>query len=145
MATANPYYDYYVHQMGSGDYYRSHIAVQRGKGWLGNLLRSAWSYLKPVATSAAKHVGREMLSTGANIVRDSLDNPDQRLSDILKTRGKEGLVKLRERTPDILAGRGRRPKARKRLARQTPVRRRVRRTPRKQTAAIRDIFSPVSP
>ena len=76
MATTNPYYQYYVEQMGSGDYYRSHIGIQRGHGWFGNLFRNAWSFLRPLATNAVKAVGKEALYTGSNIVHDAIDNPN---------------------------------------------------------------------
>lgn len=146
MASANPYYEYYVQQMGSGDYYRSHIAVQRGRGWLGNLFRNAWGYLRPLAASAAKHIGAEVLHTGSNIVRDAMDNPSRPIGEIAKIRSKEGFNNLATRAPDILAGRGGR---KRRATRQSPVRRRERRTPRqlpsRKPPAIRDLFSPPSP
>lgn len=146
MAASNPYYAYYLQQIGSGDYYKSHITVQRGRGWLGNLFRSAWSYLRPLATSAAKHVGAEALHTSSNIVRDAMENPSLPLSEIAKLRGREGLNKLASRAPDILAGRGGRQRLKKRVKRQTLPRRRERRTvPKKQFPAIRDLFSPPSP
>lgn len=138
MATANPYYQYYVAQMGSGDYYRSHIAVQRGRGWLGNLFKSAWTFLRPLATTAAKSVGKEMLLTGSNIVHDAITNPDTPLGDIAKTRGQEGFKRLSDR---VQSGKGVR---KRRAGRQTAARRRGGRT-RRRVPAIRDLFSPPSP
>lgn len=138
MATANPYYQYYVEQMGSGEYYRSHIAVQRGRGWLGTLFKNAWSFLRPLATTAAKSVGKEMLLTGSNIVHDAITNPDTPLGDIAKARGQEGFKRLSDR---VQSGKGVR---KRRAARQTAARRRGRRT-RRPVPAIRDLFSPPSP
>lgn len=139
MATTNPYYQYYVEQMGSGDYYRSHIGIQRGHGWFGNLFRNAWSFLRPLATNAVKAVGKEALYTGSNIVHDAIDNPNTPLAQIAKERSREGFKRLAER---VQSGKGVR---KRRAPRQTAVRRRTERTPRRRAPAIRDLFSPPSP
>lgn len=139
MASTNPYYQYYVEQMGSGPYYRSHIGIQRGHGWLGNLFRNAWSFLRPLATNAAKAVGKEVLYTGSNIVHDAIDNPDTPLAQIAKERGMEGLKRISER---VQSGKGVR---KRRAIRQTAARRRTERTRHRRVPAIRDLFSPPSP
>ena len=149
MAGENPYFAYYEAQMGSGalPYYHSRFTVQGGRGWIGNLFRGAWSYLRPLLGTA----GAEAVRTGTNIVRDVMANPSEPIKEIAKRRGREGLSNLAHRAGDSLSGRGVRVR-RKRLA-QKQLGRRGRRNAavtapqyrRNLVPAIRDLFSPPSP
>jgi hypothetical protein len=153
MASENAYYLYYKRQQeGSGavePYYRSHFGVQSGRGWLGNLMGSAWSYLRPILNSAAKEIGSEFRNTGSNILGD------------VKQRGREGVSRLVEKAVTSLSGGGARRK-RKRVQSKTPGRKRritpatVPKKRRKKKGkntpglaappgSIRDIFSPPTP
>lgn len=166
MASANPFYDYYASQVGGGGssspYYRSSFRVQAGRGWFGNLFRSAWSYLSPLVRNAAKHAGAEALNVGSNIMKEVIANPNETVRGVVGRHGKDGLMSIakaaasgaRSGMTEGQSGKGRRTRrqstVRRRQARVAPSRGVVRRSRRKHppppsASTIRDIFSPPSP
>lgn len=160
MATANPFFAYYASQTGGGSalpYYSSKFRVQAGRGWFGNLFRSAWSYLRPLVSNAAKHAGAEALHVGSNIMQDVLANPDESMKSVIGRHGKDGLISIAKaaaagaRPSKGQSGRGRstrrqsgprRRQARVAVSRGVPRRRKQ---PPPSASTIRDIFSPPSP
>lgn len=157
MATQNPFYIYYTSQLGGSalPYYQSRFGVQGGRGFLGNLFRDAWSYLRPILGSAAKQVGAETLNAGSNILREVIASPNEPVKEIAKRHGRAGLANLAASAHRKLSGRGRRKRQSSsgpRRARAVPAKvkrtgRSARRPPAQnpRTSTIRDIFSPVSP
>lgn len=160
MATDNPFFVYYASQAGAGSslpYYSSKFRVQAGRGWFGNLFRSAWSYLRPLVSSAAKHAGAEALHVGSNIMQDVLANPNEPVRSVIGRHGKEGLMSIAKaaaagaRTSNGQSGKGRsnrrqlgsrRRQTRVAVSRGVPRRRKQ---PPPSASTIRDIFSPPSP
>lgn len=166
MASANPFFAYYASQTGSGGggggsslpYYSSKFRVQAGRGWFGNLFRSAWSYLRPLVSNAAKHAGAEALHVGSNIMQDVLANPNESMKSVIGRHGKEGLMSIAKaaaagaRPSSGQSGKGRgtrrqsgprRRQARVAVSRGVPRRRR--KQPPPSASTIRDIFSPPTP
>lgn len=164
MASNNAYYKYYSAQLGGGTvpYYHSKFIVQGGHGWFGNIFRSAWGLLRPLA----KHIGSEALNTGGNIMREAMSAaPQADIREIVKRQGREGLANLAQKAASTLRGRGGGCHRKRRRRAQTPAVRRGRRTTaavaaaatprrrrrrRKKTSTssapgIRDIFSPPTP
>jgi len=97
MASANPFFAYYASQTGGGaplPYYSSRFRVQAGRGWFGNLFRSAWSYLRPLVSNAAKQAGAEAMHVGSNIMQDVLANPNEPMKSVIGRHGKEGLMSI---------------------------------------------------
>jgi hypothetical protein len=148
MASENAYYMYYKRQQeGSGalePYYRSHFGVQAGRGWLGNLFGSAWGYLRPILSSAAKELGAEARNTGTQILQD------------VRQRGREGVSRLADKAVASLSGAGARRKRKRQQSNSAGRKRRITPPPKKKrrkknqgaaapqppTPSIRDIFSP---
>jgi hypothetical protein len=81
------YTRYYVGQSGGGSIgplYNASFRVQRGNG-LGSFFRGLFRFVKPLLYSGAKAVGREVLSTGSNILTDILNkDPEQPVGTIFK-------------------------------------------------------------
>ena len=166
MDALNPYFAYYAGQDGGAGhpYYRSRFRVQAGRGWFGNLLKSAWSFLRPLASGAAKHAGKEALKIGSNVVQDVLANPNDSIRQAVSRHGKEGLMQIAKAASvgasaaraegKAQTGQGRpnhrQSSIRRRRARITPLRRGAQARPRLRRGPtsvppIRDIFSPPSP
>jgi len=175
MERVNPYYAYYTAQIGGGGsslpYFRSRFRVQAGRGWFGNLFRSAWSHLSPLVSNAAKHAGAEALHVGSNMMKDVIANPNESLKSVISRQGKEGLMKIAKAAAagarpahpsaadqsgaNVQSGKGRisrrQSAPRRRRARTAPTRglssrrRRQRQQPLPNNSSIRDIFSPPSP
>lgn len=156
MEPINPFFAYYTSQVGSGaPYYQSRFHIQAGRGWFGNLFRSAWSYLRPLVTGAAKHAGAEALNVGSNMMKEVIANPDASLKDVIGRQGKEGLTSIAKaalagaRAGQSGKGRGRRQSlARRRQGRSVrtnAVKRKRRARPLPSASTIKDIFSPPSP
>lgn len=73
--------------------YRGSYNVQRGGG-IGNFLGGLFRFVRPLFMSTAKRVGKEILNTGGVILQDIAGkHPDEPVSDIIKRRVKEALVK----------------------------------------------------
>ena len=91
------YNDYYSRQVGEGLGYFSGSTVQKGKG-IGSLLGSVFSKTLPLIKSGAAAVGKQLLSTGINIARDSLAGKKFKKSvgDNFKTSGGDLLTSLSE-------------------------------------------------
>jgi hypothetical protein len=89
---------------GSGHYYEGRV-FQRGNGMgyagrhsgdgMGDVLRSVWRYLKPMALGAAKTVGRESLDAGGRILTNLAKGED--LHETVKNEGKEGIKRVLDR------------------------------------------------
>lgn len=56
---------YYCNQAGGGEYFKG-IAHQRGYGIFGDIFRK----ISPFLFTAAKYLGKQLLHTGKNVVRD---------------------------------------------------------------------------
>lgn len=146
---------YYLEQSGGGagggelsigPVYRAGFARgQRGAGFVRDLFRSAWSFVSPLFKSGATALGKQALSTGANILSDAAaGGPDASLRKIAKKR----LVEARDTMASKMRGAGRRRRVRRKASspRKTKVRtkaktvrrrRKVRRAPRTKM----DIFT----
>lgn len=172
MDRVNPYYAFYAaQQQGAGStlpYYRSRFRIQAGRGWFGSLMRSAWNYLRPLASSAAKHAGAAAFNVGSNMMKEVVANPNESMKDVIMRQGTDGLTQIAKaaltgarQSVSTQSGKGRRGKhrqsaSRRRQAKVAPARRsssiksqRGRRQRRSQplpnASSIRDIFSPPSP
>ena len=85
----------------------------RGQG-IGNIFRSLFRFLAPVAKKVGKAVGRQALQTGAEVARDFAAGEPIKKS--LEQRGRAGAKSLLDKAGKKLEGRGignRRPNKRK--------------------------------
>lgn len=75
MHHSNPYVSYYLNQAGSGvGQVYAGAPYQKGHG-IGSFMSSVWKTIMPLFRSGAKHVGTEILKTGANVLNDiAVDN-----------------------------------------------------------------------
>ena len=136
------YEQYYSSQAGNGiDYYsgRNYMPRQYGNG-IGNFLRPLGRMLTPLLKKGAKSVGRNLLNTGVDIVKDLIDG--QSLKESAGARFKEtgrnmlGAIQ-NEFQPAKSAARTRRPPVR-----NPPVAagRKRKRNVRRRTTGTRNIF-----
>jgi hypothetical protein len=71
------------------------IGVRRHSGdGMGDILRSIWRYLKPMATSAAKGVGKEAAVAGSRILSNLAQGAS--LKETMKTEGRQGVERALE-------------------------------------------------
>lgn len=103
----------WTHFYQSGDGFVG-FPYQRGAG-LGNVFRSIFRALLPIAKSAGKTIGREALSAGAQIASDVVAG--ENVADSFKSRSREAGARLLRKGADKLEG--------GRLGR-TPIKRRKR-------------------
>lgn len=101
-----------LYQRGHG-YFAGMPLRQRGHG-LGDILRTFWRLLKPMAVSAGKAVGQEGLATTARVLNDVVGG--QNLKDSLASEGREGVRHLLDRaskSSHLQRGSGKRYKKRR--------------------------------
>ena len=93
---------------------------QRGAG-LGNVFRSIFRTLLPLAKSAGKTIGKEMLSTGAQIASDVVAG--ENVGDSFKARGRAAGARLLHKAGDKLEGGriGRKPIKRRKLTKPIDI------------------------
>jgi len=104
----------------------SGMRYQRGAG-IGSVFSSLFRTLLPVAKTVGKAVGRQALSTGAQVASDALAG--QNLGEALKQRGREGAAQILNKGMRRLNKPKRKPKGKpKKKRRQTGHGRRRRRT-----------------
>ncbi len=121
------YFDKQVHGHhqygGAGDayFYQSRLPYQRGRG-VGQWLKTAWSFVKPILIRGAKEVGNQVLDTGGKILSD-FSNPSARRNpmETIKARAKEGLSDYKGRIPKIIQG----GQGRRRRRKAAPARRKA--------------------
>lgn len=96
----DPLTAYYVNQSGGrlgqyiGPLYAGSPYVQHGSG-LGSFLGSLFRIVKPILLSGAKSLGREALTTGANIMSDiAAKQTGTKVKDIVAKRVTEGTKNL---------------------------------------------------
>ena len=139
------YEQYYSSQAGNGiDYYsgRNYMPRQYGNG-IGNFLRPLGRMLTPLIKKGAKTVGRNLLSTGVDIVKDLIDG--QSLKESAGMRFKETGRNMIGAIQSEFQPTKRVPRTRRPPARSPPVaagmkrKRNVRRRTTKRTRA-RNIF-----
>lgn len=108
---AHVIYHYYTGQAGrggEGEFYRSQIRIQRGRG-LGSFVSRLWTdWVQPLIWRGAKAAGNQVLRTGGQILQD-LAVPDnqtkQRAKDIALSRAEEGLTQLGSTALKTMVGR----------------------------------------
>lgn len=112
------YADYFVEQArtgGVGNHYKR-SRIQKGEG-LGSFLSSAFSRIFPLIKSGLKTIGRQFLSSGVDVLKDTISGKDIKSS--LKDRLKQAGTNLTDKAVnkiDNMVGSGR-YKTRKRKAR----------------------------
>ena len=96
-----------IAQHGNGYFYGS--PFQRGWGpkgqtghGLGNIFRSLFRFLVPVAKKAVKVVGKQALRSGIDVAGDVVDG--QSIKQSLKSRGREGLQNLVKKARGEISG-----------------------------------------
>lgn len=83
----NPYENYYLKQAGNGVATCTGIRYQKGNGFFGRLISG-------FAMPLLKYFGRQGLEAVGNVVSDMKENPDAKLSDIVKKQAKKSLSKV---------------------------------------------------
>lgn len=133
--------EYYHNQAFGPKYYTSSYHGQGGYG-LGSMFQSIWRWLQPIAVSQVKKVGKQALTTGANIISD-LQAGNEPAADVIKNRAKEGTRNLQKTL--IGSGIGIKRKPTFACPQMKSVSKRVKRNPKrrvsKRIAARRDIFN----
>lgn len=86
--TGGSFYVGRVFQRGSGFGY---YGRQQGTG-MGDVFRSVWRYLVPLAKSAGESIGAEGLETGKRIIENLAQGAN--LKETVLSEGKEGIAKL---------------------------------------------------
>lgn len=81
------------HNGNFGHIYNQGVGYQRGRG-LGNIFGSLFRMVQPLFKSGLKTIGRQLLSTGAQVLDDYDQQPGGNFKEILKARGKEGISAL---------------------------------------------------
>lgn len=104
-----------------GEYYVGRV-FQRGRGLgyqgrhhgagLGDIFKSVWSFLKPMALGAAKNVGQEGMEAGARILSNLAQGAD--LKETVVKEGKAGIKKLLDKAGQNLQEGGSAGRKRKR-------------------------------
>ena len=94
-------------QCGNGFY---GTPYQRGAG-LGNIFRSIFRFILPVAKKAGKSVGKQLLKAGADVATDVIDG--RSFKDSMKLRGAEAVKNLSDEGLASMSGAGRKRQARK--------------------------------
>lgn len=142
------YDQYFASQKGRGLPYYAGARVQRGHG-IGGIFKSLGAAILPTLKAGGKFLGKQLLSTGAQVVNDILEG--QSFSDSIKQRGKAGLqrtvkaategIKRRRAQPARTSGIKRR---RTQVGRTPGIKRRRVQPPRtlksRKVADERDIF-----
>ena len=85
----NPYESYYLNQAGSGLATYTGIRYQKGNGFFGRLISG-------FALPLLKYFGRQGLEAAGNVVTQIRENPEAKVSDILKKQAKSSLAKATE-------------------------------------------------
>ena len=109
MPSLNPYTSYYVNQAGTGLGSFEGLRYQRGRGFIGSVLKNA-------ALPLLKYLGRQILSTGVGVASDVLDRGEP-LKEAIKSRAKNKLKEVvgdagRRATVFEQTGRGRKYRGR---------------------------------
>lgn len=101
---------YYCSQAGGGGPYFSGVRHQRGYGFFGDLRR----YITPLAMKASQYLGKHLLNTGRNVLRDVESGTS--LRDSTRNRLRETSSKIKDDFFNKLkqAGSGKKPIKRKR-------------------------------
>jgi hypothetical protein len=96
-------------QSGEGNYFEGRI-FQRGRGLgytgrhtgegMGDVLKTVWRFIRPIAVGAAKTVGKESLGAGGRILSNLAQGAD--LKDTVQREGKEGVKRVLERASQRL-------------------------------------------
>jgi hypothetical protein len=97
------YDGYFASQRGHGLPYFAGAHVQRGHG-LGGLFKSLGAALLPVLKSGAKFAGKELLSSGGQVISDVLEG--RNVMDSLRQRGKQGLHRVARGAATAIKRRG---------------------------------------
>ena len=83
----NPYESYYLKQAGNGVTTYTGIRYQKGNGFFGRLISG-------FALPLLKYFGRQGIEAVGNVVSDIKENPEAKLSDIIKKQAKSSLSKM---------------------------------------------------
>lgn len=127
---------------GIGPVFRSGFVRQRGSG----LWQNIWSFVSPLFKSGASALGKQALSTGANILNEAVASNGSPAD--LKRIAKEKVVQARDSLAAKMKGGGRRRVSRARRTKRKTVkkiRKTKRRARRRLTRTKMDIFSEVPP
>lgn len=90
-----------------GRIYNQGVRYQRGRG-LGDIFGSLFRMVQPMFKSGLKSIGRQLLSTGTQVL-DDYDQQPGNFKEILKTRGKEGISTLTKKATEKLQQMGNGP------------------------------------
>lgn len=95
---------YFLNQSGRGSDLKDFVLYrgrryQKGRGLFG-ALRGLWRFVAPIFKGAAKTVGREAVSVGANVLTDAMSRKP--LKQSLKQRLKEGGANLKRKADDAI-------------------------------------------
>jgi hypothetical protein len=121
------YHNYYVNQVGRGFGVFEGSTIQHGHG-IGSLLRGLANSTLPLLKQGAKMVGKQLLNTGAGIVRDVIDG--RNFGESTRENFKEGGLALLDNISSKLQGGPHPPAGRRRpSSRRGPPRKRPRQPP----------------
>ena len=130
--SSSVYNSYFDSQRGRGLPFFAGARVQRGHG-LGGLLKSLGAALLPALKSGGKFIGKELLSTGGQILSDMFKGENVKKS--IRRRGKEGVTRTLREAVSAIKRRG--PPIATTSKRKKP-RRRQRQQQQKRSADIFD-------
>ena len=118
------YHNYYVNQVGRGFGVFEGSTIQHGHG-IGSLLRGLANSTLPLLKQGAKMVGKQLLNTGAGIVRDVIDG--RNFTESTRENFKEGGLALLDNISTKLQGSPQPPPGdRRRSSRRAPPSKRKR-------------------
>ena len=101
------YYNYYVNQAGRGFGVFEGSTIQRGHG-IGDVLRGLAKSTLPLLKQGGKMLGKQLLSTGANIIKDAIDGKN--LADSARNNFRQGGLNLLSNISSKIEGGQRPPK-----------------------------------
>lgn len=132
---------YYCQQVGGGGPYFHGINHQRGYGIFSNIAR----YLRPLAFSASKYLGKKLLKTGSNVMNDVAGG--RSFKESAKSRLRETGKNIKDDfVRKLQSGSGSIKRKRSKQCHQSKVKRRKKTTTRqnktiRRKTAKKDIFS----